>query len=123
MQKLTSMKEEVDKNLIFWNFPNILVICFKRFDNNSRKNQKPIYFELDNLNLSKYVNGYDKELYIYDVFGICNHSGGTQGGHYTATVRCANNKWYNYNDMEIREIGNNNVLTNQAYCIFLRKKT
>ncbi len=119
----TDTKEDVDKSLIFWSFPSILVICFKRFDNNSRKNQKPIYFELDNLNLSEYVDGYDKQLYIYDVFGICNHSGGTQGGHYTATVRGANNKWYNYNDMEIKEVRDNNILTNQAYCIFLRKKT
>ena len=44
-------------------------------------------FPLNNLDLSKYVVGYDKNSFKYDLYGICNHSGGSAGGHYTAYVK------------------------------------
>ena len=34
---------------------------------------------------------------MYDLYGICNHSGGTLGGHYTSYVKNANDNWYLYN--------------------------
>ena len=38
-----------------------------------------------------YVSGYYKASYKYDLFAVCNHSGVTQGGHYTATIKDNNN--------------------------------
>ena len=75
----------------------------------------------NNLNLSKYVVGYDKESYIYELFGVCNHSGGCHGGHYTAFVKNANNKWYHFNDTSVSEVNENNIITNKGYCYFYRK--
>ena len=77
----------------------------------------------NNLNLSKYVVGYDKESYIYELFGVCNHSGGCLGGHYTAFVKNANNKWYHFNDTSVSEINKNNIITNKGYCYFYKKIT
>ena len=61
--------------------------------------------------------------YNYDLYGICNHSGGVFGGHYTAFVKNANNKWYHFNDQLINEITDISKLCSpQAYCLFYRKK-
>ena len=49
--------------------------------------------------------------------------GGTRGGHYTAYVKNANNKWYLYNDTVVNEIQNLNKLKSPyAYSLFYRKK-
>ena len=85
----TNTKEpSVTKNTVFWNFPKILVITLNRSSHRNRKNGHPIQFPIENLDLTKYVRGYRPESYIYDLFGVCNHYGGTYaGGHYTAFSR------------------------------------
>ena len=120
----TGIKEDVYKNLSFWSFPNILAIDLKRFNFQNKKNQILVTFPIDNLDLSQYVVGYKKEEYIYDLYGICNHSGGVLGGHYTAFIKNANGKWYHYNDTNVTEIANtSDLITPKAYCFFYRKKT
>lgn len=119
----TKKKENCTKAIKFWNLPDILVITLKRFENERKKIQKMIDFPLTNLDLRKYVLGYDKKNSVYDLYGICNHMGGTRGGHYTAYVKNANNKWYLYNDTVVNEIQNLNKLKSPyAYCLFYRKK-
>lgn len=116
-------KEDVTKKISLWSFPNILVIDLKRFNSQNVKNQALIVFPLDNLNLSKYVVGYDKESYVYDLYGICNHSGGVLGGHYTSYVKNANGKWYLFNDTTVSETEPSQLISSKAYCLFYRKKT
>jgi ubiquitin C-terminal hydrolase len=115
-------KEIAEKTLRFWSLPEVLIITLKRFGNNGRKNQKMIDFPLENLDLRKYIVGYDKNSYIYDLYGICNHSGGTSGGHYTAFVKNANGKWYHFNDTNCNEINLGALKTPKAYCFFYRKQ-
>jgi len=116
-------KEAVKKNLMFWSFPNILVIDLKRFNSNNRKNQILVTFPLDNLDLSKYVVGYKKESFVYELYGICNHSGNVMGGHYTAYIKNANGKWYHFNDTSVSEVPLiESIITPKAYCLFYRKK-
>jgi len=119
----TKSKEKAEKNILFWSLADVLIITLKRFGNNMRKNQTYIDFPLENLDLSKYVVGYDKATYIYDLYGICNHSGGVHGGHYTAYVKNANNKWYLFNDTIVSEITDLGSLKSaKAYCFFYRKQ-
>jgi len=114
---------DIRKRILFWSLPNILTIDLKRFNNKSQKNQIHISFPLDNLDLSKYVIGYKKNDYIYELYGVCNHSGSTMGGHYTSYVKNANGKWYHYNDTNVSEIGiNESIVTPKAYMLFYRKK-
>jgi ubiquitin C-terminal hydrolase len=117
----TEEKENVYKCLKFWSLPNILIIDFKRFNNNNRKINTLIQTPLLGLDLSKYVVGYDKNSYIYELFGICNHSGGCLGGHYTAYVKNANNKWYHFNDTNVNEINESQLISPKGYCYFYRK--
>jgi ubiquitin C-terminal hydrolase len=120
----TNEKVDIKKRILFWSFPNILAIDLKRFNNRSQKNQIHISFPLDNLDLSKYVIGYKTEKFKYELFGVCNHSGSTMGGHYTAYVKNANGAWYHFNDTSVSEIGRNeSIISPKAYVLFYRKKT
>ena len=119
----TNKKTNIRKRIQFWSFPDILIIDLKRFNNRSQKNQILVTFPLDNLDLSKYVIGYKKECYKYELYGICNHSGNVMGGHYTSFIKNANGNWYNFNDQEVSVvITHENVITPKAYCLFYRKK-
>jgi ubiquitin C-terminal hydrolase len=116
-------KIDVKKQISFWSFPSILVIDFKRFNSRNQKNQILITFPLDNLDLSKYVVGYKKSSYVYELYGVCNHSGGVLGGHYTSYVKNANGKWYHFNDTNVSEVGLvDSIISPKAYCLFYRKK-
>jgi len=120
----TNSKQDVKKNVVFWNFPKILVIVLKRFTpDGQRKINTKIDFPVDNLDLSKYVLGYNPKSYVYDLYGVCNHNGGTNGGHYTAFVKHASNKWIHFNDNVIEQVEDpSKVVTSMAYCLFYRKK-
>ena len=70
-----------------------------------------------------YVVGYKKENYKYELYGVCNHSGGVSGGHYTSYVKNANGKWYHYNDTSVTEVNNKeSIVSPKAYVLFYRKK-
>jgi ubiquitin carboxyl-terminal hydrolase 8 len=116
-------KINIRKKIQFWSFPNILVIDLKRFNSKNQKNQILVTFPLENLDLSNYVIGYKKSSYQYELYGVCNHSGGVLGGHYTSYVKNANGKWYHFNDTSVSEIGvNESIISPKAYCLFYRKK-
>jgi len=118
----TNSKESVKRGIIFWSLPEVLIIDLKRWNGYTRKNNNIVHTPLENVDFSKYVKGYNKETYIYDLYGVCNHHGGVQGGHYTAFVKNANGKWYHYNDTRVNEVPDNKVITQQTYCLFYRKK-
>jgi len=119
----TGEKQSVYKKIVYWSLPDILIIDIKRFNNKNNKNQSLIEFPLENMDLSKYVIGYKRESYIYDLYGICNHSGSALGGHYTSFVKNANGKWYHFNDTSVAEVSNLSYLISpKAYCLFYRKK-
>jgi len=120
----TCEKQTVNRQVNFWNFPDILVITLKRFSPDGvRKLQNFIDFPLENLDLSKYAKGYNPNKYVYDLFGVCNHSGGVLGGHYTSFVKNQEGVWYHYNDQLIEVIQTpQSVVSPAAYCLFYRKK-
>ena len=124
LNETTGNKESMRKMLSFWSFPNILVIDIKRYNSSNRKKQNMVSFPLTDLDLSKYIIGYNKDSYVYDLYGVCNHSGNVLGGHYTSFVKNANNKWYHFNDTNVSEVSNpKSIITPKAYCLFYRKKS
>ena len=120
----TGEEQEVTRSIKFFSLPEVLVIDLKRFNNQMRKDQRIIEFPIENLDLSDYVIGYHADTYVYDLYGICNHSGSTYGGHYTAFVKNADDNWYHYNDRSVTEITSpiSKIITSKAYCLFYRKK-
>ena len=122
-------KQNVYKQLVYWSLPEIMVIDIKRFEYDSNtdsfvKNQSNIRIPIENVNFSKYVEGYNKDSYIYDLYGICNHHGDETFGHYTSTIKTADSKWFNFNDSNIKEISikGSEIIGNTPYCLFYRKK-
>ena len=119
----TKEKINIKKKILFWSFPNILVIDFKRFNSSFQKNQILIDFPIEKLDLSDYVIGYKSESYKYDLYGVCNHSGGVMGGHYTCYVKNANGKWYHFNDTNVSEVEKiESIISTKAYVLFYRKR-
>lgn len=119
----TNKKEDVNKRLIFWSFPKVLIIVLKRFsEDGSKKNSALVNCPIKNLKLTKYVKGYNASKYIYDLFGVCNHMGNLNAGHYTSFVKNINNEWLHYNDDKISKIDEKNIITPMSYCLFYRKK-
>jgi ubiquitin C-terminal hydrolase len=118
----TQLKESVQKRIVFWNFPAVLVISLKRFySTGSRKLQHVVDFPLAGLDLSKYVVGYNPSRYVYDLFGVCNHEGGTMGGHYTAYVLTGSGTWVHFNDTTVEPVSK--IVTPKAYCLFYRRRS
>lgn len=115
-------RETVRKQIQFWSFPTILAIGLKRFTNANRKDQRTVSFPIECLDLSSFVIGYKPEIYKYELYAICNHSGNVFGGHYTAFVKNANGKWYHMNDTNVSEVSESDIITAYAYCLFYRKK-
>ena len=113
-------KRDVIKGLGFWSLPDVLILHLKRFNNMNKKVNKLVNAPIKHLDLSKYIIGYNKETYKYEMFGVCNHMGGCLGGHYTANVKNSN-KWYNFNDTSVTEINENSVVSAKSYCFFYKK--
>jgi len=119
----TGNKESVKRNIIFWSLPNIMIIDLKRSKINNKKLHTLVDIPMENVDFSKYVKGYNSVSYIYDLYGVCNHSGGGGGGgHYFAYIKNANGKWYNFNDTTVNEIQVDKVISAMSYCLFYRKK-
>jgi ubiquitin carboxyl-terminal hydrolase 8 len=120
----TKQKENVQKKLSFWSLPNILVITLKRFSFNGQdKLDTLVDFPIKNLDLCKFVDGYDSQSYKYDLYGVCNHIGSPLGGHYTAFVYNENNQWLYCNDTNVNILENlNQIISPMSYCLFYRKK-
>ena len=123
-------KQNVHKRLVYWSLPDVMIIDIKRFEYSPDtfsyvKNQTAIKIPVENVDFSKYVEGYNKESYVYDLYGICNHHGDENFGHYTSTVKTANSKWYNFNDTNVKEVSiiKDEIVGNTPYCLFYRKKT
>lgn len=80
-----------------YKLPDILIIHIKRFNMNAKHKEKirnKINFPLHELNMSKYKildlnsNVQDSDYCdVYDLYGVSNHIGGMNGGHYTAYIK------------------------------------
>jgi ubiquitin C-terminal hydrolase len=118
----TQKKENAQRRISFWSLPNVMIIDLKRWNGHTQKNHNIVDIPLNNADFSKYVKGYNPVSYVYDLFGVCNHGGGAQGGHYTAYIKNANGKWYDFNDTLVNEIKEESVISPRSYCLFYRKK-
>ena len=109
--------------------PHTIIIKIKKynhssiFKNNLVKNNKMIEYP-DILNINKYFCGDDKN--EYKLYGIINHSGSLNSGHYYSYVRNINdsniiiqNQWVCCNDSTINNISIETAMTSQnAYMLF-----
>lgn len=112
----TGLKEEVSITTKIVLAPKILIISLKKYVSEKQL----ITFPLDDFNIMDYT--VTREDIHYELYGVCNHSGVQSFGHYDSYVKIAN-KWYCFNDTEVKQIKENNVVSKRAYCLFYKKKT
>lgn len=116
------VKYDAVKKLDIWEFPSILIICLKRFDNFGRKRNDLVSFPIENLDLTSYCIGYNKFKSYFDLTGVCNHTGVSGYGHYYSYCRYKDNNWYEFNDRSVTKIDKGSLVTSNAYCLFYKKK-
>ena len=114
-------KHDAKKNIEMWDFPNILIISIKRFSNMGHKVNTMVEYPVENLDLSKYCVGYNKHTSHFSLYGICNHIGGLNGGHYFAYCKYKDGKWYEFNDSSVSQISVDKCVSQNAYCLFYKK--
>jgi ubiquitin C-terminal hydrolase len=107
-----NVKGNNTRSWMIWRYPKILVICLKRFTYDLRKNN--VYVEVpEDLEMGNHK---------YTLRSVANHMGSYMGGHYMAYCKHGDdNKWYEYDDDVVRELGTNMPLMQHAYMLFYEK--
>ena len=123
------------KKLDLYMTPKILMLQLKRFTSkkgasNSGKSgffnlayaqicqqekvDEPVDFPIEGLDIQKYTKLDHKDAGIssqYDLFGVVNHFGSLNGGHYTATCKNSiDDSWYYFNDSSVSGTGNQKLM-------------
>ena len=117
-EKENKKKDVIKKTQICY-LPDILSIHLKRWNYTFNKNNKHINIPFL-LDLKHYMIEAYKDISQYELFGIINHSGSINGGHYTSYIR-RNNRWFLMDDIQITEVENKNIINSKNYCLFYRK--
>lgn len=112
------------KKTNLWKLPNYFIIHLNRFKDNLKKNNMPIDFPLENLNLTEYVSPdkMDENNYIYDCYAINCHTGNTEGGHYYSICRKLDNPWYIFDDGNVSKCNEFSSGVKDAYILFYHRK-
>jgi len=120
----TKQKQSVIKRIRYWNYPKILVICLKRFsylNGYPEKINTHIDFPLlEYLDMGPYLSGYSSFHANYKLFGICNHIGVANGGHYNSFVYTGE-QWFFCDDTIIQIVPTEQyqkMVTEHAYILF-----
>jgi ubiquitin C-terminal hydrolase len=112
-----NVKKTVFKRSCLCYTPKILILHMKRWRMNlSKKNIKietPIVLDISRFTLSK-------EPCKYELFGIINHQGTIEYGHYYTYIQ-KNKQWFSLNDNFIQTISEENIIHESNYCLFYRK--
>ena len=108
-----------NKRQIFKNLPNILVIVLKRFEfdyDNMIKYKLNDYFEFPmTLNMKNYLIEDSKDKNCnFELNGIVIHLGTSESGHYYDLIKTSDNKWYEFNDITVKEFDEKNI-PNEAF--------
>ena len=92
--------------------PYVLILSLKRFKFNQNSNFKlrqMITYPLYDLSFG------DKK---YDLYGIVNHYGSINSGHYTATIKNSKKEWVMCDDSSVYTIDEKRVMHANAYILF-----
>ncbi|XP_054713853.1 ubiquitin carboxyl-terminal hydrolase 8-like [Uloborus diversus] len=112
-------KKEAEKRLRICRLPEILVIQLKRFSYDGlwrKKLQTAVDFDFT-FDVPCEENS-EERFRSYSLYGVVNHYGTLEGGHYIAYCKTVSRKWYKYDDHEVSEINALDVKTPAAYLLF-----
>jgi len=102
--------------------PNILILSLQRqIARTGRKNNSIVNFS-DELDMSNYLDHecWNKNDAKYSLYGIGNHSGSIDFGHYYAYIKI-NDSWYEFNDSHVSPYSEGKRSSSTAYVLFYKK--
>ena len=128
------------KRLSIARLPPVLLIQLKRFSYSgpfSDKIETLVTFPLKNLNLTPYTphNAPQQQFYgisnkedptlqhppfNYELYGVTNHYGSLQSGHYTANV-LSGNEWFNCADSRVGQLAEKDVVSKYGYMLYYKR--
>jgi len=107
--------------------PKFLILVLKRYKNiygHYVKSNLLIEFPIQNLDMSKYCEGYESSKCELKLLAIGCHQGNLMSGHYFSVCRHKNRKWYSYNDDNVNEFdieNHKNMLFRDGYILIYEK--
>ena len=104
--------------------PEILILSLQRIDLlTGKKLMYKVKFP-QKLDIKEFIDkecGYEHES-KYDLFGIINHKGSLNSGHYFSYIENENKQWIEYNDSKVCEVKNFSDCTDSVYALFYIKE-
>ena len=100
--------------------PYVLILSLKRFkfnENSNFKLRQMITYPLYDLEIPN-----DSSKTKYDLYGVINHYGSINSGHYTCIIKNIQNEWILCNDSSVSKIEEKRVMHANAYILFYISK-
>ena len=119
-------KREHRKEVKFSQPPNILILSLQRINGRTkRKNNCMVEFP-ETLDIQKFIDAdckhYNENEYV--LYGVGNHSGTIDFGHYYAYIKLNDKNWYEFNDSYVsKKVGGISTCSTTAYTLFYKKRT
>jgi ubiquitin carboxyl-terminal hydrolase 4/11/15 len=115
------------KKMDIWTTPKCLIVHLKRFTALAKVDVEVIY--PDELDLTPYVVGPQhttREGLKYRLYGVSEHFGGMQGGHYTAHAKVIpagtdDGSWFYFNDSHCQPADTKAAHSAAAYMLFYQR--
>ncbi|XP_072987788.1 ubiquitin carboxyl-terminal hydrolase 21-like isoform X1 [Typha latifolia] len=115
----------MEKQLKLDKAPDVLALQLKRFKNDGvsiYKIYKPVEYPSE-LDLKPFLSSPHEEVPLnYDLYGVVEHRGSFNFGHYVCVIRSSATEWHQLNDRQVASISKNNALNQQAYILFYIKR-
>ncbi|XP_021379459.1 ubiquitin carboxyl-terminal hydrolase 8-like isoform X1 [Mizuhopecten yessoensis] len=115
------VQRDTEKKIDIWKLPPLLIIALNRFVWEGMWRQKInsyVDFPVNDLSLEKFTRGPGTNPH-YQLYGVSNHYGTMDGGHYTAYCKNAvSKKWYKFDDHEVFDMSSSEVKTSAGFVLF-----
>eukprot|EP01105_Mastigella_eilhardi_P005021 TRINITY_DN16770_c1_g1_i3.p2 TRINITY_DN16770_c1_g1~~TRINITY_DN16770_c1_g1_i3.p2 ORF type:complete len:396 (+),score=91.87 TRINITY_DN16770_c1_g1_i3:1443-2630(+) len=120
------MGSDATKQLAFYELPKVLVVHLKRFMQTNAGHLRKVGTRVEfpvGLDMKPYCASSVTGSTLYELYGVVEHSGSMDGGHYTAHVRCGHSgMWYYCSDTHVNPVTLQDVLRAEAYILFYEQR-
>lgn len=116
--------KSVSKKFVINKLPPVLTFQLKRFSHNlNGASEKlnhfvefPRYLNMKNyLDFAKSSESFDL---IYELFAVISHDGTVDSGHYVSFCKVTSDVWIKFNDADVQQVPEEDVLKEKAYLLF-----
>ena len=122
-------KVQATKNAMLYDLPPILIIHLKRFKqkmfyhySTSKKIKDFVTYPIEGLDLSRFVETQNKTQAKYNLYGVTNHWGETNGGHYVAVCKNPIEKiWVYFDDNKLYKARDSEIVSSSGYILYYRR--